>query len=80
MIVHIFFWFLILTVVIMSVLCFINVNNESHVCLPNPSALCPADYNPVCGIDNITYTNSCEASKKCILIMHDGPCDTNIEH
>ncbi|MFT4310595.1 MAG: Kazal-type serine protease inhibitor family protein [Candidatus Woesearchaeota archaeon] len=34
--------------------------------------VCPAIYAPVCGVDNVTYGNSCEAGD--VAIAYDGEC------
>ena len=36
---------------------------------------CTAEYIPVCGCDDITYGNSCEASNNGILLWDEGPCN-----
>ena len=36
---------------------------------------CTAEYMPVCGCDDITYGNSCEASNNGILLWNEGPCN-----
>ena len=36
---------------------------------------CTAEYMPVCGCDDITYGNSCEASNNGILLWDEGPCN-----
>ncbi len=35
---------------------------------------CPYDFDPVCGIDNVTYSNSCVASINGIGVSHEGIC------
>ena len=36
---------------------------------------CTQEYMPVCGCDDITYGNSCEASNNGILSWDEGPCN-----
>lgn len=36
---------------------------------------CPAIYDPVCGCDNITYSNSCEAESSGTNIQYIGACN-----
>jgi len=36
---------------------------------------CTEEYMPVCGCDDITYSNSCKASNNGILLWDEGPCN-----
>ena len=38
------------------------------------SVFCPASYAPVCGCDNITYTNECVAQKRGVTFFIPGAC------
>ena len=42
--------------------------------LPDPEIYCAELYQPVCGQDNITYSNSCEANLAGINIISKGEC------
>jgi hypothetical protein len=35
---------------------------------------CPATIDPVCGCNDVTYTNECEAHRAGQSVDHDGPC------
>mgnify|MGYP006134182471 CR=1 FL=1 len=43
-------------------------------CVPNPEAMCIMVYAPVCGVDGVTYSNSCQAAAACQLAPTDGEC------
>jgi hypothetical protein len=36
--------------------------------------MCTADYKPVCGVNNVTYSNECMAKIKGIPVMYEGEC------
>ena len=42
---------------------------------PGGGEVCPLVYAPVCGTDNVTYGNACEADRAGIEIAHTGECD-----
>ena len=37
--------------------------------------LCPGNFDPVCGIDGISYNNACVAAENGVNISHLGECD-----
>jgi hypothetical protein len=39
------------------------------------NTLCTREYKPVCGINNITYNNNCEARKNNVKILYNGACN-----
>jgi len=40
----------------------------------NPNAICSYIYNPVCGCNNVTYSNSCVAENAGVQAWTSGPC------
>ncbi|MCF7906482.1 Kazal-type serine protease inhibitor family protein [Patescibacteria group bacterium] len=40
--------------------------------------MCDFKYEPVCGEDGVTYTNSCFAEKRNVQILHQGKCNIKI--
>lgn len=50
-----------------------NSNNE------NQQDICTEIYEPVCGVDGITYTNACFAGLKKVDIAYEGECEVEID-
>ena len=42
--------------------------------LIDPNAMCTEQWEPVCGCDNVTYSNSCYATNAGLTIYVDGEC------
>lgn len=51
--------------------------SDDDLCVANPIAdcICITLYDPVCGCDDVTYGNSCEAACNSVEVAHQGPCN-----
>lgn len=41
---------------------------------PRQNCICPAIFQPVCGVNGRTYSNACQAKCARVRIRHRGPC------
>jgi hypothetical protein len=47
--------------------------DQTGTCQPTPE-LCTREYRPVCGCDDLTYGNACEAAGAGVSVLHEGAC------
>ena len=52
----------------------VNVINTDCLTDPTPDTVCTMDYTPVCGCDEVTYSNACVAGAAGVLKWTDGAC------
>ena len=51
-----------------------GIDGQTGTCLPTPDA-CPDVWMPVCGCDEETYGNSCEAAAAGVSVVYEGFCE-----
>jgi len=66
---------LILPFFLMSTRCNDNTTPSDCVESINPDCICTLQYDPVCGCNNITYGNACQAECSGITDFKPGECD-----
>jgi hypothetical protein len=48
-------------------------DDQRGACVRRPD-YCPDDYVPVCGCDNVSHNNACQAARRGAAVAHEGPC------
>ncbi len=66
----------ILTVLLITVISVGSCKKSATNCIQGEkkTGVCTADYTPVCGCDNVTYSNACSASLNGISDYVQGEC------
>lgn len=70
-------WTMLLSVVLLCLftIAVVLFKPSVNVCIPHPDAVCAQIHAPVCGVDGVTYSNSCEARRLCVPIDYQGECE-----
>ncbi|WP_439880178.1 Kazal-type serine protease inhibitor family protein [Pontibacter sp. MBLB2868] len=57
----------------------VSPKQKSNACIDesriNPNQVCTMQYDPVCGCNEKTYGNACEADRAGVTAYTPGPCD-----
>ena len=60
-----------------------SCNSEKAPCIDqekiDPQAMCTQQYDPVCGCNQMTYGNACEAENAGVTSWTEGECTENAE-
>ncbi len=59
----------------MTALLLIGCSNNDCEAILKDNCVCTAQYEPVCGCDNVTYGNACEAQCHMITDFRPGECN-----
>ncbi|GIV33464.1 MAG: hypothetical protein KatS3mg031_0999 [Chitinophagales bacterium] len=65
-------------VIVLLLPCFIGGCGKTVNCVDagrrDLGRMCPPNYDPVCGCDDVTYTNACYAEREGLVSWVGGPC------
>lgn len=63
-----------LLLILPILLLFFNCTKNNCKVISNPDCICTLEYNPVCGCNNVTYGNACQAECEGIKNYKSGAC------